>query len=71
MDRSILLSKTPWKVIIHSFKIAASRSEFLESRLAYTAGHAESFNPAVIRNQEADMIYGSIDSQKGHKGESS
>eukprot|EP00112_Aurelia_sp_Birch-Aquarium-sp1_P002970 Seg13317.1 transcript_id=Seg13317.1/GoldUCD/mRNA.D3Y31 product="hypothetical protein" protein_id=Seg13317.1/GoldUCD/D3Y31 len=39
--------------------------------MAYSAGHSGSFNPAVITNQEAHMIYGNMDSQKGHKKESS
>lgn len=72
MDRSTVHSKSPWNVITYSFKIIVYRTKFLKRRMAYSAGHSGSFNPAVITNQEAHMIYGNMDRQKGHnKSESS
>ena len=71
MDRSTVHSKSSWKVIICSFKIIVYRAKFLKGRMAYSAGHSGSFNPAVITNREAHMIYGNMDSQKVRKKESS
>lgn len=40
------------------------RQKFLKRRLSYGCNHPGSYNPAVITNQEAHMIYGNMD--KGH-----
>lgn len=71
MDPATAHSKSQWKVITYSFQIIVYRTKFLKRRMAYSTGHSGSFNPAVITNQEAHMINGNMDSQKGHKKESS
>ena len=50
----------------HSFMkailIAVTR-KYLKRRIMYSYGHAGSFNPAVITNKEAQMIYGNMNNE--------
>ena len=39
-------------------------TNFLKRQLRYSSGHVGSFNPSVITNAEAYMIYGNVDSPK-------
>ena len=58
-------------MITYSFEITVYRAKFLKRRIAYSAGHSGSFNPAAITKHEAHMINGNMDSKKEHKKESS
>ena len=40
------------------------KTKFLKRRLRYSSEHDDSFNPSVITNAEAHMMYGNIDSPK-------
>ena len=44
---------------------AAYRRKYLKRRIMYSYGHRGLFNPAVISNKEAHMIYGSMDKEAG------
>ena len=41
------------------------RSKYLKRRIMYSYGHPGSFNPAVITNKEAHMIYGNVNKEAG------
>jgi len=41
------------------------RSKYLKRRIKYSYGHPGSFNPAVITNKEAHMIYGNLNKEPG------
>ena len=41
------------------------RSKYLKRRIKYSYGHPGSFNPAVITNKEAHMIYGNMNKEAG------
>ena len=41
------------------------RLKYLKRRIRYSYGHPGSFNPAVITNKEAHMIYGNMDKETG------
>ena len=43
------------------------KTKFLKRRLCYSSGHYGSFDPSVIINAEAHMMYGNIDSPKKAK----
>ena len=42
------------------FTRAVYRLKYLKRRIRYSYGHPGSFNPAVITNKEAHMIYGNM-----------
>ena len=44
---------------------AVYRSKYLKRRIMYSYGHPGSFNPAVITNKEAHMIYGNMNKEAG------
>ena len=55
-DEISLLDKLEW-----AFTRAVYRLKYLKRRIRYSYGHPRSFNPAVITNKEAHMIYGNMD----------
>ena len=44
---------------------AVYRSKYLKRRIMYSDGHPGSFNPAVIANKEAHVIYGNMNKKAG------
>ncbi|CAH3118571.1 unnamed protein product, partial [Porites lobata] len=42
-----------------------SQLKYLKRRIMYSYGHPGSFNPAVITNKEAHMIYGNMNKEAG------
>ena len=43
--------------------------KYLKRRLRYSSSHPGSFNPAIITNQEAHMIYGNMDEKRTRRKE--
>jgi hypothetical protein len=41
------------------------RIKYLKRRIKYSCGHPGSFNPAVITNKEAHMVYGNMNNAAG------
>ena len=46
----------------YTFTVVVYKKKYLKRRMAYSAGHSGTFNPAVITNQEAHMMFGNMDS---------
>ena len=42
------------------------RQKYLKRRFSYGSNHPGSYNPSVITNQEAHMIYGNMDQRQGN-----
>ena len=40
--------------------------KYLKRRFSYGCNHPDSYNPSVITNQEAHMIYGNMDQRQGN-----
>ena len=60
------LDNLEWGFAELSFFIRAFyRSKYLKRRIMYSYGHPGSFNPAVITNKEAHMIYGNMNKEAG------
>lgn len=53
--------------VASSFTVVSFKSKFLKRRLLYSTNHPGSYNPTVISNQEAHMIYGNMDGKKQQK----
>ena len=53
--------------VVSSFTVVSFKSKFLKRRLLYSTNHSGSYNPTVISNQEAHMIYGNMDGKKQQK----
>ena len=53
--------------VVSSFTVVSFKSKFLKRRLLYSTNHPGSYNPTVISNQEAHMIYGNMDGKKQQK----
>lgn len=65
-DEISSLDKLEWGFAERSFFIrAVYRSKYLKRRIMYSYGHPGSFNPAVITNKEAHMIYGNMNKEAG------
>ena len=58
--------------ILPSYTLLSCRviRKYLKRRLRYSASHPGSFNPAIITNQEAHMIYGNMDAPKNSEKKS-
>ena len=57
-DEISLLDKLEWAFAGRTlFTRAVYRLKYLKRRISYSYGHPGSFNPAVITNKEAHMIY--------------
>ena len=50
--------------VVSSFTVVSFKSKLLKRRLLYSTNHPGSYNPTVISNQEAHMIYGNMDGKK-------
>ena len=60
------VDKLQWGFAERSFFITAVyRSKYLKRRIMCSYGHPGSFNPAVITNKEAHMIYGNMNKEAG------
>ena len=65
-DEISLLDKLEWAFAGRTlFTRAVYRLKYLKRRIRYSYGHPGSFNPAVITNKEAHMIYGNTDKETG------
>ena len=66
-DEISSLDKLEWGFAERSFFFirAVYRSKYLKRRIMYSDGHPGSFNPAVIANKEAHMIYGNMNKKAG------
>ncbi|KAK2550816.1 Zinc finger MYM-type protein 1 [Acropora cervicornis] len=65
-DEISLLDKLEWAFAGRTlFTRAVYRLKYLKRRIRYSYGHPGSFNPAVITNKEAHMIYGNMDKETG------
>ena len=65
-DEISLLDKLEWALAGRTlFTRAVYRLKYLKRRISYSYGHPGSFNPAVIMNKEAHMIYGNMDKETG------
>ena len=68
-DEISSLDKLEWGFAELSFFLffirAVYRSKYLKRRIMYSYGHPGSFNPAVITNKEAHMIYGNMNKEAG------
>jgi len=65
-DEISLLDKLEWAFAGRTlFTRAVYRFKYLKQRIRYSYGHPGSFNPAVITNKEAHMIYGNMDKETG------
>ena len=53
--------------VLSSFTVVSFKSKFLKRRLLYSTNHPGSYNPTVVSNQEAHMIYGNMDGKKQQK----
>ena len=53
------------KGIYSSVMKATYLRKYLKRRIMYSYGHRGSFNPAVIANKEAHMIYGGVKNKTG------
>ena len=67
-DEISSLDKLEWafaELFFFFFIRAVYRSKYLKRRIMYSYGHPGSFNPAVITNKEAHMIYGNMNKEAG------
>ena len=65
-DEISSLDKLEWSFAERSFFIrAVYRSKYLKRRIMYSYGHPGSFNPVVITNKEAHMIYDNMNKEAG------
>ena len=66
-DEISSLDKLEWGFAERSFFFirAVYRSKYLKRRIMYSYGHPGSFNPAVITNKEAHVIYGNMNKEAG------
>ncbi len=49
------------------FTVVVYRKKYLKRRLVYCAGHGGSFNPSIITNKEAHMVYGNMEKSSRQK----
>jgi len=63
------LDKLEWgcaeRSVFFFFIRAVHRGKYLKRRIKYSYGHPGPFNPAVITNKEACMIYGNKNKEAG------
>ena len=65
-DEISSLDKHEWGFAERSFFIrAAYRRKYLKRRIMYSYGQHGLFNPAVISNKKAHIIYGSMNKEAG------